>query len=61
VEKTVVFSDGRRHGVHFANRLPDGREVDLTREQPREHEHIQRPVMPRGHWGLRGEPGDRAS
>lgn len=29
----VVHADGTRQGVHYWNRLPDGREVDLTWEQ----------------------------
>jgi hypothetical protein len=29
----VVHADGSRQGVHYWNRLPDGREVDLTWEQ----------------------------
>ena len=30
----VLLPDGSRQGVHWWNRLPDGREVDLTREHP---------------------------
>ena len=30
---TVLHADGTRQGVHYWNRLPDGSEVDLTREQ----------------------------
>lgn len=33
VMATVLHADGRRQGVHYWNRLPDGSEVDLTREQ----------------------------
>ncbi|MGY1739282.1 MULTISPECIES: YunG family protein [unclassified Blastococcus] len=29
----VLRADGSRQGVHWWNRLPDGSEVDLTREQ----------------------------
>src|SRR6185436_2099938 len=29
----VANADGSRQGVHYFNRLPDGTEVDLTREQ----------------------------
>jgi hypothetical protein len=29
----VVHADGSRQGVHYWNRLPDGTEIDLTREQ----------------------------
>lgn len=32
--------DGSRQGVHYWNRLPDGREVDLTREQFRADEVV---------------------
>jgi hypothetical protein len=38
---TVRHADGRRQGVHYWNRLPDGTEVDLTREQFRGGEVIQ--------------------
>lgn len=30
---TVLNPDGSHQGVHYWNRLPDGTEVDLTREQ----------------------------
>jgi hypothetical protein len=44
----VLFPDGSRQGVHWWNRLPDGREVDLTREQFAPHEVVQQPrVVPR--------------
>jgi hypothetical protein len=44
----VLHSDGSRQGVHYWNRLPDGTEVDLTREQFVSNEVIQQPrVMPR--------------
>src|ERR1700710_337662 len=29
----VAHADGTRQGVHYWNRLPDGTELDLTREQ----------------------------
>jgi hypothetical protein len=44
----VLRTDGTRQGVHWWNRLPDGTEIDLTREQFASHEVIQMPrVMPR--------------
>ena len=44
----VLLPDGSRQGVHWWNRLPDGREVDLTREQFSSHEVVQQPsVVPR--------------
>ena len=39
----VLRSDGTRQGVHWWNRLPDGTEIDLTREQFVSHEVIQQP------------------
>jgi hypothetical protein len=33
IMSTVSHADGTRQGHHFWNRLPDGTEVDLTREQ----------------------------
>ncbi|WP_051683850.1 hypothetical protein [Blastococcus sp. URHD0036] len=39
----VVRPDGSRQGVHWWNRLPDGREVDLTREQFAPDEVVQAP------------------
>ena len=36
----VTNADGSRNGVHYWNRLPDGAEVDLTREQFRAGEMI---------------------
>ncbi len=39
----VLLPDGSRQGVHWWNRLPDGREVDLTREQFAPHETVQPP------------------
>ncbi|RBY84230.1 hypothetical protein [Blastococcus sp. TF02A-26] len=44
----VLHPDGSRQGVHWWNRLPDGREVDLTSEQFAPHEVVQQPrVVPR--------------
>jgi hypothetical protein len=44
----VLHADGSRQGVHWWNRLPDGTEIDLTREQFTSHEVIQQPhAMPR--------------
>ena len=44
----VLRTDGSRQGVHWWNRLPDGTEIDLTREQFTSHEVIQQPrAMPR--------------
>jgi hypothetical protein len=39
----VLLPGGSRQGVHWWNRLPDGREVDLTREQFAPHEVVQQP------------------
>ena len=36
----VYEADGSRQGVHYWNRLPDGREQDLTREQFRRGEVV---------------------
>ncbi|SFT35921.1 hypothetical protein SAMN05660657_00400 [Geodermatophilus amargosae] len=47
----VLRPDGSRQGVHWWNRLPDGREVDLTREQFAPTEVVQQPrvvVRPEG-------------
>jgi hypothetical protein len=47
----VLQPDGSRQGVHWWNRLPDGREVDLTREQFAPTEVVQQPrvvVRPEG-------------
>ena len=44
----MLLPDGSRQGYHWWNRLPDGREVDLTREQFAPHEVVQQPrVVPR--------------
>ena len=37
----VLHADGTRQGDHTWNRLPDGTEVDLTREQFRSGEVVQ--------------------
>ena len=39
----VHEADGSRQGVHYWNRLPDGRELDLTREQFRRGELVSEP------------------
>ncbi|MGY1698498.1 YunG family protein [Geodermatophilus sp. SYSU D00766] len=39
----VLRPDGSRQGVHWWNRLPDGTEADLTREQFAPHEVVQAP------------------
>ena len=39
----VLRTDGSRQGVHWWNRLPGGRELDLTREQFAPHELVQEP------------------
>jgi hypothetical protein len=36
----VRHDDGSRQGFHTWNRLPDGTQVDLTREQFLPHEHV---------------------
>jgi hypothetical protein len=41
----VRHADGTRQGVHYFNRLPDGTEVDLTREQFRDGEVILAPEV----------------
>jgi len=44
----VLNADGSRQGVHYWNRLGDGVEVDLTREQFAPTETVQAPtVVPR--------------
>lgn len=37
---TDVFTNGERIGAHYWNRLPDSREVDLTRHQFRPEESL---------------------
>jgi len=39
----VIRSDGSRQGVHYWNVLPDGTELDLTRDQFARNEVIQPP------------------
>ena len=39
----VLRTDGTRQGVHYWNQLPDGTELDLTRDQFSIDEIIQRP------------------
>ena len=41
----VHEADGSRQGVHYWNRLPGGREVDLTREQFRRGEVVGEPEV----------------
>jgi 8-oxo-dGTP pyrophosphatase MutT (NUDIX family) len=41
----VHEADGTRQGVHYWNRLPDGRELDLTREQFRRGEVVSEPRL----------------
>jgi hypothetical protein len=48
----VVRSDGSRQGVHYWNLLPDGTELDLTREQFADDEVIQQPRILRRPAGL---------
>ncbi|WP_460563656.1 YunG family protein [Geodermatophilus arenarius] len=60
----VRRTDGSRQGVHWWNRLPGGREVDLTREQFALHEvgggagrrRPARPARPRGRRRPRAVP-----
>jgi hypothetical protein len=48
----VIRTDGSRQGVHYWNLLPDGTELDLTREQFADHEVIQQPRRLRRPAGL---------
>ncbi len=41
----VFFPDGTRQGVHYWNRLPDGTEIDLTREQFVDGEAVVHPQV----------------
>lgn len=41
----VFFPDGSRQGVHYWNKLPDGTEVDLTREQFVDGEQVVHPQV----------------
>ena len=45
----VHEADGSRQGVHYWNRLPDGRELDLTREQFRRGEVVASRAWSSGH------------
>ncbi len=40
----VLYDSGALQGVHYWNRLPNGTEVDLTREQFAPHELVQNPI-----------------
>ncbi|GAB3317282.1 hypothetical protein GCM10027451_35010 [Geodermatophilus aquaeductus] len=54
----VLYPDGSRQGVHWWNRLPDGREVDLTLGQFAPTEVVQAPrvvVRPEGLPGYAAE------
>ena len=48
----VVRADGSRQGVHYWNLLPDGTEIDLTREQFACNEVVQEPRIVRRPAGL---------
>jgi hypothetical protein len=48
----VLRNDGSRQGVHYWNLLPDGTEIDLTREQFAGNEVIQQPQVVRRPPGL---------
>jgi hypothetical protein len=48
----VVRADGSRQGVHYWNLLPDGTEIDLTREQFAGNEVVQEPRIVRRPAGL---------
>ncbi len=48
----VLRTDGSRQGVHYWNLLPDGTEIDLTREQFASNELIQQPRILRRPAGL---------
>ena len=41
----VLRRDGSREGMHYWNRLPDGTEIDLTREQFSSDELVQAPQV----------------
>ncbi len=43
----VLRTDGSRQGVHYWNLLPDGTEIDLTREQFASNEVVQEPRIVR--------------
>jgi len=48
----VIRGDGSRQGVHYWNLLPDGTELDLTRDQFADDEVIQQPRILRRPAGL---------
>ena len=48
----VLRTDGGRQGVHYWNLLPDGTELDLTRQQFAGEEVIQQPSIVRRPAGL---------
>jgi hypothetical protein len=48
----VLRADGSRQGVHYWNLLPDGTEIDLTREQFASDELVQEPQTVRRPPGL---------
>jgi hypothetical protein len=48
----VLRADGSRQGVHYWNLLPDGTEIDLTREQFASNELVQEPRTVRRPPGL---------
>jgi len=48
----VLRTDGSRQGVHYWNLLPDGTEIDLTREQFASNEVVQEPRIVRRPAGL---------
>ena len=48
----VLRTDGSRQGVHYWNLLPDGTEIDLTREQFAGNEVVQQPRTVRRPPGL---------
>jgi hypothetical protein len=48
----VLRADGSRQGVHYWNLLPDGTEIDLTREQLASNELVQEPRTVRRPLGL---------
>ncbi len=55
----VHRTDGSRQGVHYWNLLPDGTEIDLTREHFASDEVIQQPRIvqrPAGPAGKRTQP-----
>jgi hypothetical protein len=48
----VLRTDGSRQGVHYWNLLPDGSEIDLTREQFASIEVVQKPRIVRRPGGV---------